>query len=383
MQGKQQQKRDSLSSSDDPLDTSDELEKLPMEMISIVNDNVSQYVRANLPQPKFVSCQENRDRGVTGPTHQEVPQFTHAEEMIRDAEWARARIIDVPGKDQLNIGQDSSKLNNLEVTYHSSLLDKGYLLVGNYVDECTRQKVGNGEYVDFAKLMPRDRVADDDNRMEMVNRNGLSYWVPVADFELTAISNFSKWEQAFRVFSNIYTSYHPARAGELIQYNHIIHTASQTYIWDNVYRYDREFRIHMSKHHLNRSWAVILQQAWTMFLKDRLNYTPNNSKHSNTQQGNGSNSSNSARRKICFDFNRVSCSFGKRCKFEHRCSFCNKFGHGLLSCHKAQARGMTGGSSAPVNQFASNNLDNSDHWNKYEQQHAKNTNNNNDKSLKK
>ena len=30
------------------------------------------------------------------------------------------------------------------------------------------------------------------------------------------ISNFSKWEQAFRVYSNIYTWAHPDRAAELM-----------------------------------------------------------------------------------------------------------------------------------------------------------------------
>ena len=201
----------------------------------------------------------------------------------------------------------------------------------------------------------------------------MSYWVPVADREMTTISSFIKWEQAFRVSSNIYTSFHPARVGELIQYNHIIHTASQSFSWENVYRYDREFRTHMSRHHLNRSWAVILQQAWSMFLKDRVNgthsTTPYNSKHGNNQ-GNGG----SARRCICFDYNRGSCTFGKRCKFDHRCSFCNRYGHGSFSCRKAMKTGtISGGASIH------NNLDSNDRWDRYEhnQQQSKNNNRNN------
>ena len=162
--------------------------------------------------------------------------------------------------------------------------------------------------------------------MEIVNRGGMSYWVPLADRDNVSINSFYKWEQAFRVYSNIYTYYHPERAGELIQYNHVIYTASQTYAWDNVYRYDREFRTHMNRHHLNRGWAVILQQAWSMYLKDRV---PGNS-FSGGSKGNGS-----VRRKLCFDYNQGLCTFGKRCKFEHRCSFCNKFGHG---CQHEQSR---------------------------------------------
>ena len=70
----------------------------------------------------------------------------------------------------------------------------------------------------------------------------------------------------------VYTSCHPERGTELIQYNHIIQTASGSYLWDNVYQYDREFRRHMERHP-GRNWGIILQQAWTMFLKDRANST--------------------------------------------------------------------------------------------------------------
>ena len=158
-----------------------------------------------------------------------VPELTKAEMMICDAENARARIIDVPGKLM------QSKFGDKEKIYHSALLDEDYMIVGNYIDDQLKAKNGNGDYVDFSKLMPKDRVGlEEDHRMEMINKGGMSYWVPVSDQESTVISNYSKWEQAFRVFSNIYTDYHPSRAGELIQYNHIIHTASQTFVWENV-----------------------------------------------------------------------------------------------------------------------------------------------------
>ena len=71
------------------------------------------------------------------------------------------------------------------------------------------------------------------------------------------------------MYSNILTAKFPSKASELLQYNHVIHTASVTYHWENVYAYDREFRQHISRHPA-RSWVVILQQAWTMLLKDRL-----------------------------------------------------------------------------------------------------------------
>ena len=40
--------------------------------------------------------------------------------------------------------------------------------------------------------------------MEIVNKGGMTYWVPLSDKEGTAINSFYCWEQAFRVFSNMW-----------------------------------------------------------------------------------------------------------------------------------------------------------------------------------
>ena len=139
------------------------------------------------------------------------------------------------------------------------------------------------------------------------------------------INNFTKWEQAFRVFCNIYTEFFPNKAKELIQYNHIINIASQSFAWDNVYKYDKDFRRHISKHP-TRSWGIILQQAWTMRLKDRMG--------DRAQRGGGADR-NRARRDICWKFNLGSCTYGLSCKFDHRCALCLKFGHGVHNCCRA------------------------------------------------
>ena len=156
-------------------------------------------------------------------------------------------------------------------SHNPSLVDENYLIVGNYVEDHIRQKIEDGEYIDFARLLPHDCLLfKEENRMEIVNRNGHSYFVPAQSLPESGggITNFSRWEQAFRVFSNIYCRRHPDRFAELIQYNHVIHTAALTYTWENVYLYDRDFRLHLSRFP-NRSWSVILQQVWTMRLKDR------------------------------------------------------------------------------------------------------------------
>ena len=110
-------------------------------------------------------------------------------------------------------------------------IDDDFLVVAAHVDPTTCDKIVKGEYVDFAKLIPRDRIASEDNhRMEMVNRGGHSYWVPVADREKTDINSIFRWDQAFRVFSNIYSRCHPHRAAELLEYSHVVHELAYTYI---------------------------------------------------------------------------------------------------------------------------------------------------------
>ena len=147
--------------------------------------------------------------------------------MVREAEKSRARIYQVPGKftELTPENNDRPGVINTPPGF-SAVLDEDYLMVGNHVDELTRKKIINGEYVDFSKLMPRDRILlEEDNRMEMVNKGGLSYWIPISERESTSVNSFYKWEQAFRVFSNIYMEAYPAKANELVQYNHITHTA--------------------------------------------------------------------------------------------------------------------------------------------------------------
>ena len=286
------------------------------------------------PKTPMGSCQERATGGdVSGnvnvdqtpprrlivPPPMPTPQYSQGEVMVREVERSRARIFDVQGKEDNYNGFTSSQ-------HYFTSPDEDYLMVGNHIEDSLRKKIVEGEYVDFARLLPKDRVLiEDDHRMEMVNKGGLSYWVPLSDRDSATVNSFYRWEQAFRVFSNIYMEAYPSKLGELIQYNHVIHTASQTYAWDNVYHYDREFRLHMSKHHLTRSRAVILQQAWSMYLKDKVN-------HQGNGQGNRQGQGSQVRRKLCFDFNRGECTYGQRCKFDHRCSFCNKFGHGAFNC---------------------------------------------------
>ena len=147
------------------------------------------------------------------------------------------------------------------IVSQSNLIDENYMTMGTHLDKTMVDKIIAGEYIDFGKLLPRDKIIiQEDHRMEIVTKGGLTYFTPVVDREVSMINSFSHWEQAFRTYSNVYSRRYPHRATELIQYNHIIHTASLTYTWDNVYMYDKEFCMHLSSYPY-QSWSVILQHA--------------------------------------------------------------------------------------------------------------------------
>ena len=300
----------SQEESDEPIDTSDEL----MEI-----DNVEM-------QERFIAeCQaEARRRRSTSTRPRSPPpppeNQDHGEEMTREAEMSKARLLPTRGNSNLPVDefviQDS----------YSSVADENYLVIGGNLDQSLKQKIINHEYIDFACLLPKGRLAmEQDTRMELINKGGATYFVPVADCELAGIHNFAKWEQAFRVFSNVYTHHYPSRATELIQYNHVIHTATTTYIWENVYTYDREFRMRLS-HFPHRSWAIILQQAWSMYLKDKI-------PKGGFQDNWGANNTG-VHKDICKRFNKGICTKGFSCKYDHRCAVpeCGKFGHGAHIC---------------------------------------------------
>ena len=76
-----------------------------------------------------------------------------AEHLIKEAEAAKARIFTTPGKD-----------SDLNKQFHSVLVDEDYLLVASHVDSNMYNRIIQGDYVDFSKLIPRDKVLQEDDQ---------------------------------------------------------------------------------------------------------------------------------------------------------------------------------------------------------------------------
>ena len=361
-----QRKRDGSSSSEEEINISSGDDQC--NSFESTEKEILQQVDKNKPAPIVPNAVDQREAGsskqdceqsvLREPTRKDLAD-ARADHMIQEAQISKARAYEVSGNNyQFTVYDIENGLaqiramgsqvdNNQERETGSTVrclgnVDNDYLLLASHLDENTRSKIINQEYVDFSKLLRRDRPGEEDTiqqKMVMANKGGMSYWVPFND-KSQGINGYARWEQAFRVYLDVYTSRYLERTSELIQYNHIIQTASHHYAWENVYLYDRESRRHMERHP-ERSWGVILQQAWTMFLKDHLNSTPSGNGNRNNSNGTNNEHKSAVSRCLCFTFNRGECTYGSRCKFEHRCGFCGKFGHGTFNCRKASSSGHT------------------------------------------
>ena len=207
-----------------------------------------------------------------------------------------------------------------------------------HIEDTIREKIEKGKFVELDKLIQKRILQynfkdQEHSRMQLINKDGMSYFVPTIDRE-SRIDGIKKWEQAFRVYTTIYCKANPNRAGEILQYIDTIHRAAAIFNWDNVAKYDYVFRQLMAaKPH--RSWAKVYTQMWNLTLNEPIKkFNENGNSSSSTNQRGGSRKKDT----YCWKYNKNSCTYGRSCRFEHKCSYCGVMGHPVTSCHKKHGK---------------------------------------------
>ena len=211
-----------------------------------------------------------------------------AENAILEAERYKARIQQLNrGKEVFysplkNIRQSTPKCkqDELRAMRYLESEDDEFFHTTCHIDDSLKERIEKGKFVELEKLIQKKILQYDykeEGRMQLVNRDGVSYFIPTIDKE-TRIDGIKKWEQAFRVYTTIYCNANPSRSGEILQYVDIIHRAASIFNWDNVAKYDYVFRQLMAtKPH--RSWAKVYTQMWNLTLNEpikKLNDNSNN-----------------------------------------------------------------------------------------------------------
>ena len=142
-------------------------------------------------------------REYEGPPIRMTPE-ERVRNLIKEAEASKARMHDLPGKEEFSpfcmIEDPENNMRNVRIDMknefvHSAMVDESYQLVASHLDNYAHEKIVKGAYVDFTRLVPKDRVMTaDDNRYEMIIREGKTFWVPATNNEATAISNYKHSE---------------------------------------------------------------------------------------------------------------------------------------------------------------------------------------------
>ena len=237
---------------------------------------------------------------------------------------------------------------SFEFTHDSAIeVDEKYSHSTSHLNGALIAKIEKGEFVELAKLIKRSvpsGIAEDENkRIQLYDREGSSYYLPLGNHRETpiAINSYKKWLKAFKLYANIYTKANPWRVKEVFDYIETIEEAAEKYSWNNVYAYDIEFRKLMQTYP-KRSWGVIYNRGWVVLLREPAY------KHSVTSDSIGSTGPKKAKAgKICYRYNNGKCTF-QGCRYEHRCSYCGKEGHGTWACtKKLKDREAQGGGGAP------------------------------------
>lgn len=240
------------------------------------------------------------------------------DKILLDAELHRAELLK-PGMNE--------SLNHL-------IFDAQHRSLGSHIDKAMVQRIVRGDYVELHELLPRKRVGRSrftKPTMRLVNDNGSQKWVEDQDDQI--INSYRKWEEAFEIYASIYAKGNPGRADELYDYKYTIRDAANTYIWDNVYDYDIEFRLHMEKCKNKRRWSAKLDYEWSRCLKNHISF-----RHDNGGQGmNGQGNTGNKAREICNRYNKGRCTWGSQCRYLHICKLCKKRGHGALLCRSDKA----------------------------------------------
>ena len=228
---------------------------------------------------------------------------------------------------------------------HNFDQDDEFFHVTSQIDPSLRIKIERSEFVELERLLPKDRGSSSyRSGNEEINKQlfqlitqGTNNYVDPPMVRAGKINSIHKWDQAFRVFTAIYTHANPERASEIWQYVYVIHTAAAANPWDNVYFYDINFCELMASKPW-RSWAKTYTQGWNMAFN-------NSSVNFNTGTSTSNTNSANVRKKdwkddCCWRYNKNRCKrSASECNYDHHCTYRAGWNHGFHNCRKRHNKG--------------------------------------------
>lgn len=231
--------------------------------------------------------------------------------------------------------------------------------LGEHLPQALKDKIRKGEFVEFGLLV--DQKVDNFQPPGgfSLGLNATGQIVVNQSRPQHRITTIHAWTNAFFVFTAIYLRSHPQRAQELLKYGHLLRTAASRFGGWGWRDYDIQFRMRQQSHPQN-SWSVIDGELWTLYVAVPPPFSltsmggqlksfrgsisggarPTAARGAHTggiqrfskSAPQSSSGSKSYLPKICFPFNSTGSCSRTDCRFKHRCSVCDKDGHGASTC---------------------------------------------------
>ena len=158
----------------------------------------------------------------------------------------------------------------------------------------------------------------------------------IVNKKYTPIKSIHTWTSAFMIYASIMLEKLSSKGLELIKYMQTVRMAATRGHAEGWIQYNEQYRL-CKAHSPSSSWDVVDMELW-MLLVSTLKTTHTFDSGFPKQQYQGSNNRQdnrslefNCRGIVCKLFNKGFCSFGKKCKFPHKCSKCNG-NHPLTSC---------------------------------------------------
>lgn len=289
--------------------------------------------------PDLPSALNNPGPSSSVATRPEDPRLL-AEQLLREAENSKAELIQQQGNAvQVHIQSDRNYPVPMEVGPTPFACDLEFSALTSHVDRTLVDKINNN-VVDFelCRLLPKVKKfksgVTTERRLQMLNRDGYSFLVAGEEKEFQLIDSFHKWQEAFRIFADLYEASHPGRSRELNQYAFRIEDASKYFVWDNVAAYDQKFREFVTRFP-TRKWSVVHYESWITMLKEPVGRVFQ-ARAVETRPGPQSN----VNVDFCWNFNKGHCEYAN-CRFAHRCMTCGGQ-HAFINCGRRGAKKSKG-----------------------------------------
>ena len=202
-----------------------------------------------------------------------------------------------------------------------------------------KEKVWAGEYIDMSLMLKsgKDLVYDSQLNGELAVKGGQ---LTVLQQKHNQIKNIHTWTSAFINFMSIMLEKWPGKAQVYLKYMHVIRLAASRVSNLGWVSYDEQFRLRKARAPQSSS-ADVDVELWLLYVSTPEKTTDNFTFRQPFLSGVGQKRAQGFQLghvqkgiRTCWGYNKGRCTYGKNCRFIHKCSEC--YGnHPLPACSKS------------------------------------------------